>query len=65
MGFDPYAIPMLTGALRQESFPIWDKELTLDDIIVHSLGLEGFEGDWGILSILGSVSFPVSVGVDI
>lgn len=61
MGFDPYAIPMLTGALRQESFPIWDKELTLDDIIVHSLGLEGFEGRLGDIKHPG-FGFVPSIG---
>lgn len=61
MGFDPYAIPMLTGALRQESFPIWDKELTLDDIIVHSFGLEGFEGRLGDIKHPG-FGFVPSIG---
>jgi uncharacterized protein (DUF362 family) len=44
MGFDPYKIPSIYGALKQKIFPIWNLEYDLSDIIVHSIGIDGFEG---------------------
>jgi uncharacterized protein (DUF362 family) len=44
MGFNPYKIPSIYGALKQGTFPIWDLQYDLGDIIVHSIGIEDFNG---------------------
>jgi hypothetical protein len=43
MGFDPYKIPIITGAIRCHTFPIWD-ETTVDNVSVVSDGIDGFTG---------------------
>ena len=65
VGFDPYAIPCLRVRFVRNLSQSGTRNLPLMILLCISLGLEGFEGATGDISILGSVSFPVSVGVDI
>lgn len=44
MRFNLYKIPSILGALRYETFPIWDLKYDLGDIIVHSIGIDNFNG---------------------